>query len=92
MNSYGMVGAASSCGKVPTGGNPPLATATIAIDTDVKLLSLRFGNDTTAAADWIADLFAAMNVMYQRDLGVALTPAQAGDALAQHLQRQLEQA
>ncbi|MFO1506544.1 MAG: M12 family metallo-peptidase [Lysobacterales bacterium] len=63
---------ASAGGKVPTGGNPPLATATIAIDTDVELLSLRFGNDTTAAADWIADLFAAMNVMYQRDLGVAL--------------------
>ena len=36
--------------------------------------------------------YAGMAVTQTRDLGVALTPAQAGDALAQHLQRQLEQA
>ena len=36
--------------------------------------------------------YAGMPVTQTRDLGVALTPAQAGDALAQHLQRQLEQA
>ena len=46
--------------------------ATVAVDTDNELMSLRFGNDTGAAADWIADLFGAMNVMYLRDLDVML--------------------
>lgn len=49
-----------------------LHLATVAVDTDNELMSLRFGNNTTNATNWIADLFAAMNVMYQRDLGVQL--------------------
>jgi hypothetical protein len=44
----------------------------VAIDTDTELLSQKFGNSTAAAADYIADLFAAMNVMYERDLDLRL--------------------
>ena len=46
--------------------------AVLAIDTDTELLSLKFGNNTGAAADYVADLIAAMNVMYSRDLGLTL--------------------
>jgi Metallo-peptidase family M12 len=49
-----------------------LSTATIAVDTDNELLQLKFGNDTTAATNYIANLFALMNVMYERDLQVRL--------------------
>jgi hypothetical protein len=54
----------------PAGGTP--AVAVLAIDTDNEFMSERFGNDAGAAADWIADLFGVMNVMYQRDLDVRL--------------------
>jgi len=47
-------------------------TAVVAVDTDNELMSERFANNTTAATNWIADLFGAMNVMYQRDLDVTL--------------------
>ncbi len=46
--------------------------AVLAIDTDTELLSQKFGNNTAAAADYVADLIAAMNVMYSRDLDVTL--------------------
>ena len=46
--------------------------AVVAVDTDNELMTKRFGNNTTAASNWIADLFAAMNVMYSRDLNVTL--------------------
>ncbi|MDP9119859.1 MAG: M12 family metallo-peptidase [Acidobacteriota bacterium] len=49
-----------------------LQTATVAIDTDHELLSLKFGNDTTAATNYLTSLFAAINVMYERDLSVQL--------------------
>jgi hypothetical protein len=49
-----------------------LHTATVAVDTDNELLSLKFGNNTTAATNYIANLIAAMNVMYERDLLVRL--------------------
>lgn len=55
--------------EVPSG--TPRA-AVIAIDTDNELLALRFANSTGAATDWIGDLFAAMNVMYLRDLNLNL--------------------
>ncbi len=50
--------------------------AIVAIDTDNEFLHLKFANDTTAATDWIADLFVQMNVMYERDLQLKL---QIGD-------------
>ncbi len=46
--------------------------AVLAIDTDTELLSQKFGGSTAAAADYIADLIAAMNVMYASDLNVTL--------------------
>ena len=49
-----------------------LHTASVAIDTDNELLLKKFSNDTKAAGDYLAQLFAAMNVMYERDLLVRL--------------------
>jgi hypothetical protein len=49
-----------------------LRGAVVAVDTDNELLSERFGNNTTSATNWIADLFATMNVMYLRDVNVTL--------------------
>jgi len=46
--------------------------AILAIDTDVELLTQKFLGSTSAATDYIADLIAAMNVMYSRDLNVTL--------------------
>ena len=53
---------------------PELAalSASIAFDTDTEFMQLKFGNDQAAALDYIADLVAAMNVMYERDLDVTL--------------------
>ena len=53
-------------------GLSALHTAVIAVDTDNELMSQKFGNDTSAATDYIADLFAGMNVIYERDLNVRL--------------------
>jgi hypothetical protein len=49
----------------------PLETV-LAVDTDTELMGEKFGGSTSAATDYIADLIAAMNVMYERDLGVTL--------------------
>jgi len=51
---------------------PSLHTATIAVDTDTEFMSLKFSNNTTNATAYIANLVAAMNVMYERDLNVRL--------------------
>ena len=45
-----------------------LHRATLAVDTDNELLVQKFSNDTTAATDYIATLFALMSVIYERDL------------------------
>ena len=57
-------------GETPAG---TLRRAIVAVDTDNEFMSERFSNNTTAATAWIADLFATMNVMYERDLDVTLT-------------------
>ena len=49
-----------------------LHTAEIAVETDNELMSLKFGNDTGDASDYLAELFAGMNVIYERDLLVRL--------------------
>ena len=49
-----------------------LRTASIAVDTDNELMQLKFGNNVTAATNYIASLFALMNVMYERDVQVRL--------------------
>jgi len=46
--------------------------ATVAIDTDHELMSQKFSDDTTAATNYVASLFAQINVMYERDLQVQL--------------------
>lgn len=46
--------------------------ATVAVDTDHQLLSLKFANSTTDATNYIASMFATINVMYERDLNVEL--------------------
>jgi hypothetical protein len=46
--------------------------AVIAIDTDNELLSRKFSNNTTTATDYIASLFASMNLIYERDVRVRL--------------------
>lgn len=49
-----------------------LHSATIAVDTDNELMNLKFGNNTTAATNYIANLIARMSIMYERDLLVRL--------------------
>ena len=49
-----------------------LHTATIAVDTDNELMNLKFTDNTTAATNYIANLFAAMNVFYERDVNLRL--------------------
>ena len=61
--------AISLAGQQPTGG---LVNAVVAVDTDNEFMSERFSNSTSAASSWIADLFATLNVMYERDLNVTL--------------------
>src|SRR5579864_6807036 len=46
--------------------------ATVAIDTDHEFMSQKFSDNTTSAANYIASLFAQINVMYERDLQVQL--------------------
>ncbi len=49
-----------------------LHTASVAIDTDNELLQNKFANNTTTATNFIASLFASMNVIYERDLLIRL--------------------
>jgi len=65
------IGAASGRAPLPR-AITVLHTASVAVDTDNELLSVKFGNNTTAAVDYMAQLFVAMNVMYERDLLVRL--------------------
>lgn len=45
----------------------------VAVDTDSELLALKFANNTTSAVNYLADIFARMNVFYERDLNVHLS-------------------
>ena len=55
---------------IASGGTYNLGT--VAIDTDHEFLSLKFANNTAAATDYIASMFAEINVMYERDLQTLL--------------------
>ncbi len=57
-----------------TVASPNAATrqAVIAVDTDNELLNLKFANNTTNATNYLAALFAAMNVIYERDVDLTL--------------------
>jgi hypothetical protein len=71
---FAFVAAPSTGGfsRLAEGAITSLHTATIAVDTDNELLGLKFGNDTLAATNYIAQLFAGLNVIYERDLRVRL--------------------
>jgi len=64
----------SAQGLAPGGAKAitSLHTATIAVDTDNELMNLKFSNNSTAATNYIANLIARMNIMYERDLLVRL--------------------
>ncbi|HEX5718186.1 MAG TPA: M12 family metallo-peptidase [Thermoanaerobaculia bacterium] len=62
----------SPFGSVSAQAITTLHTATIAVDTDNELLSLKFGNNTTTATNYIASLIASMTVIYERDALVRL--------------------
>ena len=59
-------------GSVSAEAISTLHTATIAVDTDNELLQIKFGNNTTAAANYLASLIASMTVIYERDALVRL--------------------
>lgn len=46
--------------------------AVIAIDTDNELMLQKFSNNNTTATNYLAALFTAMNVIYERDLDLTL--------------------
>lgn len=54
---------------VPTGAS---RSATVAVDTDVELLSQKFSGNTTNASNYLVALFNGMNVIYERDLDLRL--------------------
>ena len=67
----------SQAGRVPRDPGAVTASggfdlATIAIDTDHQFMANKFNNDTIQATNYIASLFAAVNVMYERDVQVEL--------------------
>ena len=53
--------------------NPPTLGATLAIDTDNEFMSLKFGDNTTNAANYIAQLVASVTTIYERDLLVRVS-------------------
>ncbi|MDA8018911.1 MAG: zinc-dependent metalloprotease [Thermoanaerobaculia bacterium] len=53
-------------------GAAPTYQVTIAVDTDNEFHHLRFGNNTTAATNYLSNLFLAMNVYYHRDVDLNL--------------------
>ncbi|HET9227126.1 MAG TPA: M12 family metallo-peptidase, partial [Thermoanaerobaculia bacterium] len=63
-------------GSVTANAITTLHTATIAVDTDNELLSIKFGNNTTTATNYIASLIASMTVIYERDALIRLVQGQ----------------
>ncbi len=59
-------------GKATPSPNAATRQAVIAVDTDNELLSLKFADNTTNATNYLAALFAAMNVIYERDVDLTL--------------------
>ncbi|MBN8481125.1 MAG: hypothetical protein J0L88_05985 [Xanthomonadales bacterium] len=50
----------------------PATLAVVAVDTDNEFLLERFSNNSTQATDWIAALFAQLNIFYRSDLDMIL--------------------
>ncbi len=63
-----------------TSGTPAVALAprpttlamVVAVDTDNEFLNLKFSNNAASATSYIANLFAQMNLIYERDVGLKL--------------------
>lgn len=53
-------------------GISSLHTAIVAVDTDNEIMLNKFADNTTTASNYIASLFASMNVIYERDVLVRL--------------------
>ena len=47
-------------------------SAVIAVDTDNEFMNIKFGNNTTNATNYIAQVFAGITAIYERDLFVRL--------------------
>ncbi len=58
--------------SLPAAPRAATKSAIIAVDTDNEFMQLKFSDNTTNATSYIASLFAAMNVIYERDTGVRL--------------------
>ena len=58
--------------KATASPNAATRQAVITVDTDNELLSLKFSNNTANATNYLAALFAAMNVIYERDVDLTL--------------------
>ncbi len=58
--------------KATASPNAATRQAVIAVDTDDELLNLKFANNTSNATNYLAALFAAMNVIYERDVDLTL--------------------
>lgn len=64
-------GASPMLGAPPPAGTTAITSlhdATIAVDTDNELMAQKFADDTTAATNYIASLFAFVSAIYERDL------------------------
>ena len=67
--------AAPEDGGAVTNGSSPYNLMTVAVDTDHEFFSVKFAgaaNPAAAATDYIATMFAEINVMYERDLQTEL--------------------
>jgi hypothetical protein len=49
-----------------------LQKLTVAVDTDTQFMSLKMGNDTTNATNYIAALIANVTLIYERDFNIRL--------------------
>ncbi len=58
--------------EIPPRPKGILQQATVAVDTDNELMQLKFSDNASAANNYIAALFAGMNVFYERDLDLRL--------------------
>ena len=64
--------AIASYSKSSASLNAATRQAVIAVDTDNELLNLKFSDNTANATNYLAALFAAMNVIYERDVDLTL--------------------
>ncbi len=59
-------------GRAPEAIEAATRVAVIAVDTDNEFMNLKFGNNAANATTYIAALFAAHNVIYERDASLRL--------------------